>query len=79
MDAKNLLTLLILILLSPLLLYLREQAYRSTHGKATIDRDLSELLQSFRRWREERRLRQKYKNLNKKQRYETSEPDTKSK
>ena len=45
-------TILLLILMFPLGAYLREQTYRNVHGNATIGRDLENLLEKLRQWRQ---------------------------
>lgn len=71
MDAKDILTLIAVILLLPVGAYLREQTYRNVHGNATIGRDIESLIDSFKKWRRERawrkELKRKYNHLNKKQ------------
>lgn len=53
----SVLQILLLIVLIPIGAYLREQTYRNVHGNATMVRDLSNLWQSLRRWRSDRRER----------------------
>lgn len=52
MDVKETLIVIAIILLSPLILYLREQTYRNLYGKATIGEDIESLLLRFKRWRQ---------------------------
>ena len=40
MDAKQILTIVVVILLIPVGAYLRDQTYRNVHGNATIGRDI---------------------------------------
>ena len=69
MDAKQILTIVVVILLIPVGAYLRDQTYRNVHGNATIGRDIESLIQSFKEWRRERawrkELKKKYEQLNK--------------
>lgn len=53
----SVLQILLLIVLIPIGAYLREQTYRNVHGNATIVRYISNLWQSLRRWRSDRRER----------------------
>lgn len=55
MGAKETLIVVVVILLSPLILYLREQTYRNLYGNATIREDIESLFRRFRRWREKRK------------------------
>ena len=59
---------IILLLLIPVVLYLRHQTYRNVRGNARISRDTERLWQNLKRWRRNRRerkeLRNKYKYLN---------------
>ena len=57
MDYKDILTIIAVVLLIPVGAYLREQTSRNGHGNATIVRDLSNIWQSLRRWRSDRRER----------------------
>lgn len=52
MGAKEILIVVVVILLSPLILYLREQTYRNLYGNATIREDIESLVRRFRRWRQ---------------------------
>lgn len=69
MDAKDILTIIALMILVPTGAYLRDQTYRNAHGNATICRDFWSLIESFKKWRRERawrrELKRKYGHLNK--------------
>lgn len=57
MDVKDTIIVIVIILLSPLILYLRDQTYRNLYGKATIGEDLERLLRTLREWIQRRRER----------------------
>lgn len=55
MNTKEIIIVIAIILLSPLILYLRDQTYRNLYGNATIREDIESLFRRFKRWRTKRK------------------------
>lgn len=61
MDYKSVLITIAIIILIPIGAYLRDQTYKSVHGRATMGRDIGSLISRFREWRNRRKYKQKHK------------------